>query len=285
MPPTTTPFSPRAPWRDKWYRIIFLHDTPAGRLFDILLLIAILLSVVVVLLDSVHSLRDHFWPYLRIAEWFFTILFTVEYIARIATARDWKRYVTSFYGVVDLLAIAPMYLSLVFVTARYFTVVRSLRLLRIFRVLKLSRFMGEAVSLGAALRASLQKIVVFIYAVLTIVVIAGAVMYQIEGEAHGFTSIPAAMYWAIVTVTTVGYGDIYPQTIPGRIIASILMILGYGIIAVPTGIFSAELVKARSDALGATVCPNCNFSPHDPDASHCKKCGAVLPTSPELLVD
>jgi voltage-gated potassium channel len=265
----------RAVWRDLWYEIIFGHETSAGRLFDIILLTSILLSVLAVLLESVRSIRESYGAYLQIAEWGFTALFTVEYIARLITAKGAKRYARSFFGIVDLFAIAPVYLSLLFGTAHAFSVVRSLRLLRTFRILKLTEYMGEAVTLRIALVESFRKITVFLFAVLTIVVIAGALMYQIEGGAHGFTSIPAGMYWAVVTVTTVGYGDIAPQTILGRMLASVLMIVGYGIIAVPTGIVSFELARASSNA-PSPPCPECSLRLHDRDARYCKRCGTHL---------
>jgi voltage-gated potassium channel len=266
----------RAPWRDVWYEIIFGHETSTGRLFDIVLMTSILLSILAVVLESVRSIRESYGVYLGIAEWGFTTLFTIEYIARLITAKSTRLYARSFFGIVDLFAIAPVYLSLLFGTAHAFSVVRSLRLLRIFRILKLSEYLGEAVTMQIALRESLRKITVFLLAVLTIVVISGAMMYQIEGEAHGFTSIPAGMYWAIVTVTTVGYGDIAPQTIPGRVVASVLMIVGYGIIAVPTGIVSFELARASTNG-PAPPCPECSLRLHDRDARYCKRCGTHLP--------
>ena len=266
---------PRAGWRDKWYIIIFRHDTPAGRLFDVVLLTLILLSVLSVILESVPSIRAAYGSYFTTVEWIFTGLFTIEYAARLISAKNAKRYALSFFGIVDLLAIAPIYLSLLFAVEHSFTVVRSLRLLRVFRILKLTEYVGEAAALRVALQASVRKITVFLLGVLTIVIIVGAMMYQVEGEANGFTSIPTAMYWAIVTVTTVGYGDISPKTIGGRILASILMIIGYGIIAVPTGIVTFEF--ARASASGSSrICSACHLSPHDPDALFCKRCGAQL---------
>jgi voltage-gated potassium channel len=265
----------RAPWRDKWYIIIFQHDTPAGRLFDIILLTLILLSVLSVILESVPSIRASYGFYFKTVEWIFTGLFTLEYLARLVSARNARRYALSFFGIVDLFAVAPVYLSVLFAVEHSYTVVRSLRLLRVFRILKLSEYVGEAAALRVALQASLRKITVFLLAVLTIVIIVGAMMYQIEGEANGFTSIPTGMYWAIVTVTTVGYGDISPHTVAGRILASLLMTIGYGIIAVPTGIVTFEF--ARASAAGRSrVCPACGLSAHDPDALFCKRCGAQL---------
>ena len=265
----------RARWRDKWYIIIFQHGTPAGRLFDIVLLTAILLSVLAVILESVPSIRANYGEYFNTVEWIFTGLFTVEYFARLLTAKDAGRYALSFFGIVDLLAVAPIYLSLFFAVEHSFTVVRSLRLLRVFRILKLSEYVGEAVALRIALRASARKITVFLLAVLTIVIIVGAMMYQVEGEANGFTSIPVGMYWAIVTVTTVGYGDISPHTVPGRILASLLMTIGYGIIAVPTGIVTFEFARASAAGRSRT-CPACGLSLHDSDAAFCKRCGGQL---------
>ncbi len=266
---------PRAPWRDRWQEIIFGHETSAGRLFDVVLLILILLSVLTVLLESVPSIREAHGPVLRAAEWTFTILFTIEYLARLATANSAARYARSFFGIVDFLAVGPVYLSFLFGVTRSFSVLRSLRLLRVFRVLKLAQFVGEAVALRIAIVASVRKIVVFLFAVITIVIIVGALMYQIEGEQNGFTSIPAGMYWAVVTVTTVGYGDISPHTIAGRLLASVLMILGYGIIAVPTGIVSFELARATGVA-AMRDCAQCGLQYHDRDALFCKQCGASL---------
>jgi voltage-gated potassium channel len=265
----------RAPWRDKWNEVIFGHDTAAGRLFDIILLTLILLSVLIVLLESVSSIRERYGLYFRVAEWTFTSLFTIEYVARLISVEDAKQYAKGFYGIVDLLAIAPIYLSFVFGVAHSFTVVRSLRLLRVFRILKLTQYIGEATVLRVALQESLRKIIVFLFAVLAIVIVVGALMYQIEGEANGFTSIPTAMYWAIVTVTTVGYGDISPHTVAGRILASMLMIVGYGIIAVPTGIVTFEYARASA---GGPVrqCSACALQPHDRDAVFCKRCGTRL---------
>jgi voltage-gated potassium channel len=265
----------RAAWRDKWKEIIFGHDTPAGRLFDFILLILIPLSVLTVLLESVSSIRQAYGTPLFIAEWIFTALFTVEYLARLATATNAGRYARSFLGIVDLLAVGPIYLSFFFGFTHSFSVLRSLRLLRVFRILKLTQFVGEASTLRIAILASVRKITVFLFAVLVIVIIAGALMYEIEGEQGGFTSIPAGMYWAVVTVTTVGYGDILPKTVTGRLLASILMILGYGIIAVPTGIVSHELARG-SKQLSIRICEGCGFERHDEDAVHCKRCGASL---------
>jgi len=265
----------RAAWRDKWNEIIYGHETFAGRLFDVLLLVAILLSVLTVLLESVPSIRNSYGTPLRVAEWLFTVLFTIEYVARLLTATDARRYALSFFGMVDLFAIGPTYLGLIFRSAHSFSLLRSLRLLRVFRILKLSQFVGEATALRVAVMASMRKIVVFLFAVLTVVVIVGALMYQIEGEQSGFTSIPVGMYWAVVTVTTVGYGDISPVTVAGRFLASILMILGYGIIAVPTGIVSYEMARGATPA-SKRLCAACGLQLHDKDAAYCKHCGAPL---------
>ena len=265
----------RAHWRDKWNEVIFGHDTPAGRRFDIILLTLILLSVLSVMLESVRSIHEAYGVYLKIAEWVFTGLFTIEYAARLISAPNAKHYATSFFGIIDLLAIAPVYLSFLFAVEHSFTVVRSLRLLRVFRILKLTEYIGEANALRVALQSSFRKIVVFLFAVFSIVIIVGALMYQLEGEANGFTSIPTAVYWAIVTVTTVGYGDISPKTVAGRIVASMLMIIGYGIIAVPTGIVTFEF--ARASAAGPVRrCTACGLSVHNRDAVFCKRCGVQL---------
>jgi voltage-gated potassium channel len=265
----------RALWREKWRRVIFDNDTRAGRAFDGLLLILIVFNLLLVALESVRSIGETYAFYFDVAEWIITALFTIEYAARLLSAPDARRYATSFFGLVDLLAIAPVYVSVLFGFAHSFTVVRSLRLLRIFRILKLSEYLGEAAALGVALRESARKIIVFLLGVLAIVTIVGTLMYEIEGEANGFTSIPTAMYWAIVTVTTVGYGDISPKTVVGRILASFLMIVGFGIIAVPTGIVSFELSRASQ---GGPIrhCPACSLQRHDTDAVFCKRCGTRL---------
>ena len=282
MQPSTSQPHPRAPWRDTWHGVIFGHETFAGRLFDLILLTLILLSVLTVLLESVRSIRESFGPYLRIAEWTFTALFTIEYIARLISATNARRYARSFFGVVDLLAVAPVYLSFLFGVAHSFTVVRSLRLLRVFRILKLTEYVGAALVLRVALKESLRKITIFLFVVLTIVIIVGAMMYQIEGEANGFTSIPIGIYWAIVTLTTVGFGDITPKTPLGQALASMVMITGYGIIAVPTGIVTAEIARHTTTTLtedqsATRLCPHCFTEGHDRDARFCKHCGGALP--------
>ena len=265
-------------WRARLHRIIFGSDTPAGRTFDVALIIAILLSTIAVLLDSVESYRARYGAVLRALEWTFTILFSIEYVLRLVSVRKPGAYARSFFGIVDLLAILPTYLSLLVPGAQYLLVIRTLRILRVFRVLKLVQYMQEMETLTDALRASRRKILVFLFAVLAIVLIVGALMYLIEGPAHGFTSIPVAVYWAIVTLTTVGYGDVTPGTDVGRTIAACLMILGYGIIAVPTGIVTAELTFARTSRRAPTgrACPGCGATGHDGDAEHCKHCGTKL---------
>ena len=265
----------RAGWRHRLYEVVFEAETPAGRIFDITLTTLILLSVFAVFAESVKWIRDVFGPELYAAEWAFTILFTIEYVLRLISVRRPMRYVLSFYGLVDLLAIVPTYISLFVPGTQYLLVIRVLRLLRIFRVLKLTAYISEGRVISTALRASRQKITVFLVAVVTIVTVVGSMMYVIEGEQHGFTDIPTSIYWAIVTLTTVGYGDLSPQTPLGKFLASIVMIMGYGIIAVPTGIVTAELAKAAKPAT-TQVCPECHAEGHDLDAVHCKYCGHLL---------
>jgi voltage-gated potassium channel len=264
------------PIRDRIHEIIFEADTPAGKTFDIVLMVLIILSVVAVMLESTPSVAERYGEWLRTFEWLITGLFTAEYVLRLSCVGKPMRYARSFFGIVDLLAILPSYLSLIIPGAQSLLVIRALRLLRVFRVLKLVQFVGEARELRAALKASARKIIVFLGAVLTIVVIVGAMMYLIEGEANGFTSIPTSIYWAIVTMTTVGYGDIAPQTTLGKILASAIMILGYGIIAVPTGIVSVELAGVARKKITTRACPDCGVGGHDHDAVHCKYCGGKL---------
>jgi voltage-gated potassium channel len=266
---------PRPRWRLRLHEVIFESDTAAGRAFDVALLIAILISVAAVLLESVAEVRREHGPALRAVEWALTIAFTIEYALRLmAVERPW-RYATSFFGIVDLLSIVPTYLALVVPETQSLMVIRAIRLLRVFRILKAAQFLSEAQLLTTALRASRRKITVFIGGIVTVVLIVGALMYVIEGEEHGFTSIPTSMYWAIVTMTTVGYGDIAPRTALGQLVASMLMILGYGVIAVPTGIVSVELANAARP-VSRQACPACGAEGHDVDASHCKYCGARL---------
>ena len=265
----------RSPWRARLHEVIFEAGTAGGRAFDVGLLVAILMSIVVVMLESVADIRREHGGMLRAVEWTITIAFTIEYALRlVAVDRPW-RYALSLYGLVDLLAILPTYLALVLPEAHSLMVIRAVRLLRVFRILKLAHFLGEAQQLAQALRASSRKIIVFLGAIVTLVIVTGALMYVVEGEEHGFTSIPTSMYWAVVTMTTVGYGDIAPRTPLGQLLAAVLMILGYGIIAVPTGIVSVELART-GHPVSAQACPACGGEGHDPDATHCKYCGAHL---------
>lgn len=262
--------------RARLHEIIFEADTPEGRVFDMLLLVAILSSVVVVLLESVASVRARIGPELRAAEWGFTVLFTIEYILRLATVGRPLRYARSAYGLIDLLAILPSYVSLFIPGGQSLLVVRLLRLLRVFRVLKLAEYLRESRTLAQALRASWRKIAVFLLTVMTIVVVVGTLMYVIEGPRHGFTNIPLSMYWAVVTLTTVGYGDLAPATTLGRALAVVLMLTGYGIIAVPTGIVTAELTRATAQPISTQACPACGAEGHEHDAVFCRRCGMKL---------
>lgn len=264
-------------WKRNLFRIIFEFDTPGGKAFDVALIASIVLSVVVVMLDSVEAIQQQYHGILYVLEWGFTLIFTAEYMARLICVNKPWRYARSPFGLVDLLAVLPTYLSLFFAGAQSLLVIRALRLLRVFRVFKLTPYLFEADALKDALQASRRKIVVFLVFVLSVAVIMGALMYWIEGEKAGFTSIPRGMYWAIVTMTTVGYGDIAPRTVPGQMLAGALMILGYGIIAVPTGIVSAELARApRRIRNPGITCPDCAAQDHDLDAAFCKACGAKL---------
>jgi voltage-gated potassium channel len=247
-----------------------------GKGFDVVLIISILASVIAVMLDSMGSVRLQYGRLLLLTEWFFTLLFTAEYVLRLLCVRRPFKYAVSFYGVVDLLAIIPTYLSLILPGSQYLLVIRILRILRIFRILKLVSYLGEARLLMQALRASGRKVAVFLFTVLTLVVIFGSLMYVIEGAVNGFTSIPRSIYWAIVTLTTVGYGDISPQTTLGQALASLVMILGYSIIAVPTGIVTVEMSQTFGHKVSTQACPECSAEGHDTDARHCKFCGAAL---------
>lgn len=261
--------------RKKLYEVIFKADTPAGKLFDVVLIICILASVGVVMLDSIRSVHDQYQPLLYGLEWFFTILFTIEYLLRLYCVSSKLKYAVSFFGIVDLLAIVPTYLGLFGRALSTLRVIRILRVLRIFRILKLGNHTRQADILRQALYASRQKIIVFLCFVLTLVVIIGALMYSIEGpqEKTGFTSIPVSIYWAVVTLTTVGYGDISPQTAAGQFLAAIVMLMGYSIIAVPTGIVTAQIMQPPKTT---QICPICNHAQHDPDANYCNKCGTEL---------
>lgn len=267
-----------AHWRRSLYSVIFEAETPAGIAFDAALLVAILASVVVVTLESVPSIRTDHGVVLRGVEWVLTGLFTVEYIVRLAVVRRPMRYARSFFGIVDLLAVLPTYVSLVLPGSQGLATIRALRLLRVFRVFKLARFLGQANILVTALRTSSRKVLVFLGTLLILVLILGSAMYLIEGETSGFTSIPTSIYWAIVTLTTVGYGDIAPITPLGKALAAAAMVMGYSIIAVPTGIVTAELVQAARDTT-TRVCLRCLSSGHEGGARFCKDCGYPLPGS------
>lgn len=269
-----------SPLQNRIHEVIFEAETPAGKAFDVALLVLIALSVVVVALETVQGQPDALYRFYYYLEWGLTILFTLEYLLRIYSIKSSWKYISSFYGIVDLLSILPTYLSLFVAGSQYLLTIRTLRFLRVFRILKLGSYLTESQILITALQASRLKITVFLGAVMTVVVIIGSAMYLIEGNADsGFTSIPKSIYWAIVTITTVGYGDIAPVTAIGQLLSAVLMIMGYGVIAVPTGIVSVEIAQASKQAKnsGNTIsCPNCSQEGHDPDASHCKYCGHLL---------
>ncbi len=270
-----TELTQRAQWRDTLYLIIFEHETAAGKLFDVALIATILLSVMAVILDSVASIHVSHGESLYVLEWVFTALFTIEYFLRLVCARNSLKYARSFFGIVDLLAILPTYLSIAYPGSQVLLVIRVIRVLRVFRVMKLVRYIGEADLLMAAMRESRRKITVFLITVLALCVVLGSLMYIVEGESNGFTSIPRSIYWTIVTLTTVGYGDISPQTSLGQTVAAVIMMLGYAIIAVPTGIVTIELGRARDRMVGRS-CTACGKTRHDADARHCKFCGGEL---------
>lgn len=275
-------------WKDKLYEIIYEADTPAGKLFDIVLLIFILASILLVMLESVSWIDSKYHMPLYIGEWIVTILFSIEYIARVITVKKPSKYIFSFYGIIDFLSTIPMYLSFFFVGGHALVALRALRLLRIFRVLKLARYLGASNQLASAIKASRAKISVFLFAVIIASIIFGTLMYLVEGEEHGFTNIPKSVYWCIVTLTTVGFGDIAPQTPLGQLIATIIMIMGYGIIAVPTGIVSAEYTRKvnkedkENDGepekvhLNSQSCQNCLATRHKDGAEYCYNCGKKL---------
>lgn len=263
-------------WKQKLYKVIFESSTSAGRTFDIILIITIIFSIIVVMLDSVSYYNIAYGNILYILEWIFTILFTTEYILRILSVRNPKNYITSFYGIIDLFSIIPTYVSLFIPGAQYLMLLRTLRLLRLFRVLKMVKYVEGSSIILRALRVSAPKIIVFLFTIFSITIIAGSVMYIIEGPKNGFNSIPESMYWAIVTITTVGYGDISPQTTLGKMIASMMMIFAYGILAVPTGIVTYEIAQTSKEKLNTKTCKNCTMESHDPDAKFCKKCGEEL---------
>lgn len=273
---TFRPPENKAKWRIKLYEIIFEADTHKGRLFDIILIWCIILSVIVVFLESISELGIKYSYYFHMLEWFFTILFSIEYVLRLLSVKRPHRYSFSFYGIIDFLAIIPTYLSLIIAGSQYLLVIRVLRLLRVFRIFKIRPLLAQAEILSRALKASQHKIAVFLFSVLTMIIVIGTIMYVVEGPKNGFTSIPTSMYWTIVTMTTVGYGDISPQTPVGQLLASVVMIIGYSIIAVPTGIVTVEIAEASKKALTTQVCPECLKEGHDKDAIHCKFCGAKL---------
>lgn len=266
----------RSPWRDTVHVVIFEADTPPGKAFDVGLITLIVLSVLVVMLESVDSIQLKHGILLRNAEWFFTIAFTIEYILRLVSVDRPLKYAYSFFGVVDLLAIVPTYLSVLIPGTQFLLVIRLLRILRVFRVLKLAKYIMEADVLKTALVSSRRKITVFLFTIVILVVILGSLMYLIEHNENGFTSIPRSIYWAIVTLTTVGYGDISPQTPLGQTVAAAIMILGYAIIAVPTGIVSVELARATDLPISTRACHTCSREGHDLDAVYCKYCGEAL---------
>ncbi len=262
--------------KQKLYDIIFEADTPSGKAFDVLLLIAIIISILSLIFETVDAVHDDHKLLLFRLEWIITILFTIEYGLRLWCVEKPMTYAKSFFGIIDLGAILPAYLSLMFAGFQYLLIIRVLRLLRVFRVLKMVRYVGEAAVLGNALKASSRKIFVFVFVIINVVIIVGTLMYMIEGPEHGFNNIPTSMYWTIVTLTTVGYGDIAPETATGKLLASLLMVVGYGIIAVPTGIVTAELTKAGTHQVRLLNCPQCNCKDLDEDAVYCHACGICL---------
>ena len=265
-------------WRNKLHEIIYEADTPLGKVFNILLFIVIIASIVLVMLESVKSIDQKYHNFLNISEWIITILFTIEYFARIITVKKPLKYITSFYGIIDLLSTIPKYLSILFIGSHSLVALRALRLMRVFRILKLARYIGESNNFIRALKASRIRIFVFVLFILILCTILGTIMYLIEDDASGFTSIPESVYWAIVTLTTVGYGDIAPVTPFGQFIASIVMILGYAIIVIPTGIITSEIVKdsIKSIHTNTQSCPNCLADKHRDDAEFCYNCGERL---------
>jgi voltage-gated potassium channel len=277
---------PPQAWRRKLYEVIFESETPAGRLFDKVIVTAILVSVAVVIADSVPALHQRYRTAFDIAEWFFTVLFTLEYVARLVSVQHQLRYARSFFGVVDLLAVLPTYLAFFFPAVHALIDVRILRLLRIFRIFRLTDYVAEYQMLGEALAASRRKILVFLSAVLMVVLILGTLLYVVEGPQHGFVDIPTSVYWAITTITTVGFGDITPKTEVGRFIASVMMLIGWGTLAVPTGIVTAEMT-ARRQHWGQhggpwlpRNCEACGATGYGPEARYCQMCGAQLPVVP-----
>lgn len=265
-------------WKDKLHEIIYEADTPTGKVFDIALLLIIILSIVLVMLESVHSLNVKYFEIFYMAEWIITIVFTIEYILRLISIRKPWAYVFSFYGIVDLLSTIPTYLVLLFGGHNFFFAIRAFRLLRVFRILKTTHYIGESNKLWRAVKNSRAKVFVFLFTVFIICIIMGTVMYLVEGPEHGFKNIPVSIYWCIVTLTTVGFGDIHPVTPAGQAIASAIMIVGYGIIAVPTGIVSAEYTRTIKNLphLNTQVCRYCNESKHLDGSKYCHNCGNLL---------
>jgi voltage-gated potassium channel len=267
--------------KDRLYEIIFEADTREGRFFDLCLIILILTSIVLVILDSIRSVHEKYYLFFRWSEWIITIFFTLEYIARIYTLKKPLRYIFSFYGVIDLLAILPSFIVFIFSGGQSLIVLRAIRLLRVFRIFKLNRYTSAGRLLSTALYRSREKIFIFLAVVVTSVIIFGTIMYIVEGEEHGFSNILVGIYWAVVTLTTVGYGDISPATGLGQFIASLIMIMGYAIIAVPTGIVTSEMMKLPAIS-NTQVCPKCLFDKHEDDARFCKKCGTLLDEVPYI---
>ncbi len=269
-------------WRERLHEIIYESSTKAGKAFDVGLLFLIITSIVTVMLDSIDAFNKTYGNLFQVLEWIFTILFTLEYVLRIISIRKPLMYMFSFFGIIDILAIIPGWLSIFLTGAQALLVFRVLRLLRVFRIFKMVHFLTEISFLQVAVRGSLKKIAIFMLVVLSLVTILGSVMYLVEGEKSGFESIPQSVYWAIVTITTVGYGDVAPVTALGKFIASVMMFIGYGIIAVPTGIVTTEMaIAARSKRESEEVCPACGFEGHDADAKYCKRCGSsLIPTMP-----
>lgn len=266
----------QAELRSRLYIIIFGTETKAGRLFDVVLIYVIIASVLALMLDSIAAVSQRFGGWLTLMEWAFTVLFTLEYLVRIYCSPRPLAYMRSFYGLIDLVSILPTYLGLIFPGANYVLVVRLLRVLRIFRVLKLARYMSEANVLIRSMLLARRKIFVFFFVVLVLATIFGSIMYIVEGPEHGFTSVPISIYWTIVTITTVGYGDMTPKTPLGQLVATAVMLTGYSIIAVPTGILTAELAQEINRERTAKTCANCNRSGHDQDAGYCKHCGSPI---------
>jgi voltage-gated potassium channel len=267
---------PSGGWRLKLFQIVFESDTPAGRLFDAIVIAAIVASVVAVIADSIAVVASRHGDALNAIEWFFTVLFTIEYLARLACIERPLRYARSFFGIVDLAAVLPTYIAIFFPEAAVLLDIRILRLVRVFRIFKLTRYLAEIRALGRAMANSMRKILVFLAVVVMVVLIVGTLMYVIEGPQNGFTSIPKAIYWALSTITTVGYGDIVPRTELGRALASVVMLIGWGILAVPTGIVTAEMTVQSLGRSRMMICPACGAGSHDADAAFCRRCGTKL---------